>query len=87
MYSPSVIEISLVAEEQGSEVGWQPEIGKLLEQAPCLLEAALARHAVDNDEGLAPSYVRVQTAVLLRTEKTRDFFYVRIRRVTRDRYA
>ena len=63
--SPSVIEIALVAQQQGRKVRRQPKIGELFEQTPGLLKAALARHAVNDDERLAPSYVRVQAAVFL----------------------
>jgi hypothetical protein len=61
-----MIQISLVAEQEGGEIGWQAQIRELLEESPCFLETALTRHAVHHDEGFAPSYVRVQATVFLK---------------------
>jgi len=61
-----MIQVSLVAEQEGGEIGWQAQIRELLQESTCFLETALTRHAVHHDEGLAPSYVRVQAAVLLK---------------------
>jgi hypothetical protein len=72
-HPPGVVQIPLVPQQQTGVVGGQLQLGQLTQDLLGLVEAVSVADRVDDDEGLTPSDVLVQTAVLLQHNKTFTF--------------
>jgi hypothetical protein len=75
-HPPGVVQIPLVPQQQTGVVGGQLQLGQLTQDLLGLVEAVSVADRVDDDEGLTPSDVLVQTAVLLQHNKTFTFLDV-----------
>lgn len=57
-----MVQVPLVAQQQGREIGWQLQLSQFVQQVVCVVEAIPVADAVHDDEGLAPPDVVVQTS-------------------------
>ena len=57
-----MVQIHLVAKQQGREVRWQLQLAEFVQYFVGVVEAVPVADAVDDYEGLAPPDVVVQTA-------------------------
>lgn len=57
-----MVEVPLVAEEEGGVVGRQLQLTQLVQEGVSVIEAVHVADAVDNDERLSPADVVVEAA-------------------------
>lgn len=65
-----MVEVTLVPEKQDRIVGWEFELGQLLQVVGGFLEACLITDGVHHDKRVAPAKVLVEAASFLEVEKS-----------------